>query len=179
MLAQELLDKDLRVQVALNLTLREDVLIAKARPTALMLVTVQETDAFLASMPPPYHSVQCTGRRVCGECGKAYNLADINVAADPARGLPAIVMPPLSPPDKCLHKMQTRTDDTEAVVKARLEVYAAQCGPVEAHYARSGRLHEFPIAGGIPETLPLLLSKVLALVRQYGAVPGSGGVSRG
>ena len=44
---------------------------------------------------------------MCGECGKSYNLADINVAADAGRGLPAIVMPPLSPPDKCLSKCLT------------------------------------------------------------------------
>jgi adenylate kinase len=117
--------------------------------------------------------VQCTGRRVCGECGKSYNLADINVPADPARSLPAIVMPPLSPPEKCLSKMQARSDDTEAVVKARLEVYHAQCGPVEQYYAATQRLHEFPIAGGIPETLPLVLARVLALVRQHGAVPAA------
>ena len=118
--------------------------------------------------------MQCTGRRVCGECGKSYNLADINVAADAGRGLPAIVMPPLSPPDKCLSKMQARSDDTEAVVRARLEVYHQQCGPVERYYAATGRLHEFPIAGGIPETLPLVLARVLELVKKHGAVqPGA------
>ena len=126
-----------RVSQALNLSLREDVLVEK-----------------------------CTGRRVCGECGKGYNVADINRPADAARGLPSIVMPPLLPPAKCAGKMETRADDTEEVVRARLAVYRAQCGPVEELYRSSGRLVEFPVLGGIPETLPRLLKLVLELVRQ-------------
>jgi adenylate kinase family enzyme len=158
---QELLDKDVRIHVALNLTLREDVLIAKVR---LVHHAAQSTPQVTPVLCALHH--QCTGRRVCGECGKSYNLADINVPADPLRGLPSIVMPPLSPPDKCLSKMQARSDDTEPVVRARLEVYHQQCGPVEEYYARTGRLQEFPIGGGIPETLPLLLAKVIELVRR-------------
>lgn len=134
-----LLDAEMEVHAALNLTLREDVLVAK-----------------------------CTGRRVCSECGKGFNVAHIDVPADAARGLPAIFMPPLSPPAKCSHKMLTRDDDTEAVVRARLGVYNAQCGPVEQHYERQGKLTSFPIAGGIPETLPSLLRVVLDIVREYG-----------
>ena len=108
---------------------------------------------------------QCTGRRVCGECGKSYNLADINVPADPVAGRAAIVMPPLSPPPECLPKMQTRPDDTAEVVRARLRVYHQQCGPVEEYYRGSDRLVDFPVIGGIPETLPLILAKVLAIVK--------------
>lgn len=126
-----------RVTQALNLSLREDVLVEK-----------------------------CTGRRVCSECGKGYNVADINRAADPAAGLPSIVMPPLLPPPKCAEKMETRSDDTEEVVRARLAVYRAQCGPVEELYRSSGRLVEFPVLGGIPETMPRLLGVVLDLVRK-------------
>lgn len=130
------LDAELTVHAALNLTLREDVLVAK-----------------------------CTGRRVCGECGRGYNVADIAAPADPSLGLPAVLMPPLPPPPGCAAKMTTRADDTEAVVRARLAVYREQCGPVEAHYAASGRLRHFAIAGGIPETLPALLGLVLGMVR--------------
>jgi adenylate kinase len=61
--------------------------------------------------------------------------------------------------------MQTRADDTPAVVRARLAVYRAECGPVEDFYAADGRLSQFHITGGIPETMPRLLKDVLALVR--------------
>ena len=51
---------------------------------------------------------------MCSECGKGYNVADINAPATAT--LPAIVMPPLLPPAKCAHKMTTRPDDTPEVV---------------------------------------------------------------
>jgi len=121
------------VGLALNLTLRESVLVEK-----------------------------CCGRRVCSECGKGYNVADINVPATATE--PAIVMPPLDPPAKCAHKMTTRPDDTQAVVLARLAVYKAECGPVEEYYAQQRRLAGFEVRGGIPETLPRLLSDVIKLV---------------
>lgn len=35
---------------------------------------------------------------------------------------PEVVMPPLNPPEKCKHLMEIRKDDTEEVIKNRLEV---------------------------------------------------------
>ena len=65
------------VQQVLNLTLREEILVEK-----------------------------CCARRVCGECGKNFNIANIDYPA--AGGDPPIFMPPLDPPDKCAHKMEQR-----------------------------------------------------------------------
>ncbi len=107
---------------------------------------------------------------MCGECGKGYNVASINAPA--TADAPAIVMPPLDPPVKCAHKMQTRPDDTPEVVLKRLALYRAECGPVEEFYKADGRLREFHIAGGIPETLPRLLADVLALVQAQRARGG-------
>jgi len=106
---------------------------------------------------------------VCKECGKGYNVADISRPADEAAGLPACVMPPLLPPASCADKMETRADDTEPVVRARLAVYHAQCGPVEELYRENGRLVDFPVLGGIPETLPRLLALVLSLLEKQRA----------
>jgi hypothetical protein len=47
-------------------------------------------------------------------------VADIYLPA--AQGRPEIVMPPLSPPKRCLPFMEQRADDTDEVVRRRLEV---------------------------------------------------------
>ncbi|GAQ86924.1 Adenylate kinase [Klebsormidium nitens] len=114
------------ITLALNLRLREDVLVQK-----------------------------CLGRRTCGQCGKGFNLADINVAG--VNGAPRIVMPPMSPPSACIGKMVMRSDDTEEIVRKRLAVYKEQSQPVEDFYRRRDVLLDFDVGGGIPETWPRLL----------------------
>lgn len=77
-------------------------------------------------MPRPSPSLaqvlveKCLGRRICGKCGKNYNIADIYLPA--SEGRPEIVMPPLNPPPECAKFMEQRSDDTEEVIRNRLEV---------------------------------------------------------
>jgi adenylate kinase len=68
---------------------------------------------------------KCAGRRTCSECGKGYNVADVFVSAGPDRAEP-ILMPPMPPPKQCSHKMLTRPDDAEAIVKRRLDSFRIQ-----------------------------------------------------
>lgn len=90
----ESLDQIANVQLALNLDLREEVLVEK-----------------------------CMGRRICTQCGKNYNIANIYL---PASGdLPEIVMPPLDPPATCLPHLEQRSDDREETIRRRLEVNRA------------------------------------------------------
>lgn len=117
----EALDAIADVGLALNLGLREEVLIEK-----------------------------CLGRRLCKKCGKNYNVADIYLPATPD-GQPEIVMPPLSPPPECAEHMEQRADDTEPVIRRRLEVYKREARPVEQFYAQRGKLLDFEITGGIPQ----------------------------
>ena len=119
------------VQQVMNLGLREEILVEK-----------------------------CCARRVCGECGKNFNIADINYPGDPP-----IVMPPLNPPAGCEGKMQQRKDDTEEVVRARLKVYRDNSVPVEEFYRAEGKLTDFEIKSGIPETMPRILTTILDIVR--------------
>jgi adenylate kinase len=114
------------VALALNLSLREEVLVEK-----------------------------CLGRRMCSHCGGNYNVADIQLPA--AGGRPAIVMPPLAAPAECAPHLERRSDDNEATVLRRLELYRREAGPVEAFYRARGLLEDFEITGGIPETLPRLM----------------------
>jgi adenylate kinase len=53
--------------------------------------------------------------------------------------------------------MEQRADDTEPVIRRRLEVYKAASQPVEDYYSSRGKLLNFEITGGIPQTLPRLL----------------------
>jgi adenylate kinase len=127
----EELRKFTEVQQVMNLGLREDILVEK-----------------------------CCARRVCKECGKNFNIADIYHPGDPP-----IVMPPLNPPAGCEDKMEQRKDDTEEVVKARLQVYKDNSVPVEEFYRKSGMLTDFEIKSGIPETMPRILEVILGIVR--------------
>ncbi|KAF5829070.1 adenylate kinase [Dunaliella salina] len=121
----------MRINLALNLVLREEVLVEK-----------------------------CLGRRVCTHCGTNYNIADIHLPADPGAGRPAIVMPPLSPPPQCAPHLEVRADDTEEVIRHRLQVYKDQAAPVEEVFREAGLLHSYELTQGIPQTLPRLLEFV-------------------
>ncbi|OAY73974.1 putative adenylate kinase 1, chloroplastic [Ananas comosus] len=98
---------------------------------------------------------KCLGRRICSQCGGNFNLASIDVKGE--NGQPGINMAPLLPPAHCMSKLITRADDTEAVVKERLRIYDEKSQPVEEFYRGQGKLLEFDLPGGIPESWPKLL----------------------
>lgn len=98
---------------------------------------------------------KCLGRRMCSQCGGNFNVANINVKG--GNGNPPISMAPLLPPAHCMSKLITRADDTEEVVKERLRVYTEKSQPVEEFYRTQGKLLEFDLPGGIPESWPKLL----------------------
>ncbi|CAI9779006.1 unnamed protein product [Fraxinus pennsylvanica] len=98
---------------------------------------------------------KCLGRRICDQCGKNFNVASINVKGE--NGNPDIKMAPLLPPSHCASKLITRSDDTEVIVKERLRIYNDKSQPVEEFYRARGKLIEFDLPGGIPESWPRLL----------------------
>lgn len=98
---------------------------------------------------------KCLGRRICSQCGGNFNIASINAKGE--NGYPAISMAPLLPPPHCVSKLITRSDDTEEVVKERLRVYNEKSQPVEEFYRSRGKLMEFDLPGGIPQSWPKLL----------------------
>jgi adenylate kinase len=78
-----------------------------------------------------------TGRRVCRNCGETFHI----VSHPPAR--PGVC-------DKCGGELYQRSDDSEATVRTRLEVYTQQTAPLLTFYEQRGllrRIHgEGPIA---------------------------------
>ena len=138
--ASTLLTSIARVPLALNLTLREQVLVDK-----------------------------CLGRRVCGKCGKGYNVADIMLPACESTGEPAVVMPPMPPPRGCEPLMEVRSDDNPATVRHRLGVYRREAAPLEAVFREAGVLVDFPVTGGVRETLPRLMEVFAARAGAGGA----------
>ncbi|CAL9081989.1 unnamed protein product [Musa acuminata var. zebrina] len=98
---------------------------------------------------------KCLGRRICSQCGGNFNVASIDIKGE--NGRPGITMPPLLPPEHCMSKLITRADDTEEVVKERLRLYHELSQPVEEFYRIRGKLLEFDLPGGIPESWPKLL----------------------
>ncbi|XP_040987953.1 probable adenylate kinase 6, chloroplastic [Juglans microcarpa x Juglans regia] len=98
---------------------------------------------------------KCLGRRICSECGGNYNIACIDIKGE--NGSPGLYMAPLLPPPHCAAKLFTRSDDTEEVVKERLRIYKEMTQPVEEFYRSNGKLLEFDLPGGIPESWPKLL----------------------
>ncbi|KAJ1395989.1 P-loop containing nucleoside triphosphate hydrolase [Sesbania bispinosa] len=98
---------------------------------------------------------KCLGRRICNQCGGNFNVANINIRGEDGR--PGMTMAPLLPPGHCLSKLITRPDDTEEVVKERLRIYNEMSRPVEEFYRSRGKLLEFDLPGGIPESWPKLL----------------------
>ncbi|CAL9064177.1 probable adenylate kinase 6, chloroplastic [Musa acuminata AAA Group] len=98
---------------------------------------------------------KCLGRRICSQCGGNFNVASIDIKGE--NGRPGIAMPPLLPPEHCMSKLITRADDTEEVVKERLRLYHELSQPVEEFYRIRGKLLEFDLPGGIPESWPKLL----------------------
>lgn len=98
---------------------------------------------------------KCLGRRICSQCGGNYNIASIDIKGE--NGQPGMYMAPLLPPPHCASKLITRSDDTEEVVKERLRIYNELTKPVEDFYRQRGKLLEFDLPGGIPESWPKLL----------------------
>ena len=71
-----------------------------------------------------------TGRRICQDCGRVFNVftspGDLSAASD-----------------KCgsVHRLVQRPDDKEEVIGKRLEVYEAQTKPLISFYKNAGLLH--------------------------------------
>ena len=101
------------------------------------------------TLPEHVLMAKLLGRRVCGDCGKNYNIAAIHEGD--------LDMPPLLPKPsdctKCVGKprLEVRADDTEEVVKSRMVVYHAQTSPLIEYYSKQGKLQDFAVKKGVQD----------------------------
>lgn len=123
----KLLEEITSLDMVINIDLLEDVLVLKA-----------------------------ISRRVCEDCGRGYNIADINQGD--------IQMSPLLPEkentcDSCQGALVQREDDTEEVVRDRLQTYKDETMPLIKHYTDAGTLRTFEVKKGmkdVPRMLEML-----------------------
>ena len=130
------------LDLVVNLVLREDILVRKL-----------------------------SARRVCGGCGKNYNIADINEGE--------YVMPPLMPKvkgvcDVCGGGLVQRSDDTEEVVKERLRIYEDETMPLVEFYEKQQRLVRFEVFKGVEDVPRLLQTVDQALAQAHAKTPAKG-----
>lgn len=92
-----------------------------------------------------------TGRRTCSGCGRIYHL-EFDPPAQPERC------------DDCGAQLSQRDDDTEEVVRNRLEVYRNQTEPLEHFYWERGLLRDVE-AVGAPDEVSERAAQVLAEYR--------------
>jgi len=92
-----------------------------------------------------------TARRVCRACGTPFNV---------------VSAPPKQPGrcDRCGGELAQRDDDTEATVKHRLRVYAAQTAPLLAYYRNRGLLVSVSGEGAI-ETIRRVIRDAIRQVQ--------------
>ena len=99
----------------------------------------QALDALLARMGQPLQLAllvdvdnevllkRLTGRRTCAACGQMYN---VYFSAPKVGGKC----------DKCGGELQQRSDDNEATIRNRLQVYEGQTAPLVSYYKAQGKL---------------------------------------
>jgi adenylate kinase len=107
----------------------------------------------------PLHvlTAKMLARRVCLDCGRGYNLANIQEGE--------LDMPPLLPKpsdcDKCVGRpnLIQRDDDKGDIVKARFDIYEKQTSPLIAYYQAQTKLQDFHVKKGLDDT-PRLFSEL-------------------
>ncbi|MFO7962235.1 MAG: adenylate kinase [Nitriliruptoraceae bacterium] len=92
-----------------------------------------------------------TGRRTCVRCGRIYH-----VVFDPPQQEGRC--------DECGGELRQREDDTEEVVRNRLEVYRAQTEPLEHFYWERGLLRDVE-ATGTPDEVFASANSILEALR--------------
>ncbi|MCX6814405.1 MAG: adenylate kinase [Candidatus Aenigmarchaeota archaeon] len=96
-------------------------------------------------------------RRTCEKCGEIYNIAHIKFGK--------VNMPPVSPKklgicDKCGGKLVSRSDETEQIIKDRLDVYRKQTQPLIDYYTKKKLLRNVDVIGSPEVMVPIIMAEI-------------------
>ncbi len=96
-------------------------------------------------------------RRTCEKCGEIYNVADIHFGK--------VDMPPVLPKkpgicDKCGGKLVSRSDETEKIIKDRLDVYREETRPLIDYYKKKRMLRNVDVIGSPEVMVPIIMAEI-------------------
>lgn len=96
-------------------------------------------------------------RRTCEKCGQIYNVADIHFGK--------VNMPPVLPKkqgicDKCGGKLVSRSDETEEIIKDRLDVYRKETQPLIDYYSKRKLLRNVDVVGSPEVMVPIIIKEI-------------------
>jgi adenylate kinase len=96
-------------------------------------------------------------RRTCEKCGEIYNIADIRFGK--------VNMPPVLPKkpgicDKCGGKLVSRSDETEKIIKDRLDVYRKETQPLIDYYTKKKILRDVDVVGSPQVMVPIIMAEI-------------------
>jgi len=96
-------------------------------------------------------------RRTCEKCGSIYNIADIHFGK--------VNMPPVSPKkagvcDKCGGRLVSRSDETEKIIKDRLDVYRKETQPLIDYYSKKKLLRNVDVIGPPEVMVPIIMKEI-------------------
>lgn len=96
-------------------------------------------------------------RRTCEKCGDIYNIADIHFGK--------VDMPPVLPKkpgvcDKCGGRLVSRTDETEKIIKDRLNVYRKETKPLIDYYSKKRLLRNVDVIGSPEVMVPIIMAEI-------------------
>lgn len=97
-----------------------------------------------------------TGRRTCASCGQIYN-----IYFSPSKAAGKC--------DKCGGVLQHRSDDNEATIRNRLQIYEAQTAPLVSYYKAQGKLRTVRGVGNINDIFRVVGDIVEAQIRPLAA----------
>jgi adenylate kinase len=93
------------------------------------------------------------GRRVCSRCKTSYNVASVYENGG------EYDMPAMPAPEACEAYLTKRDDDTEDVIRSRMEIYKEETMPLVEFYGQRGLLKSFVVKKGLRDT-PVLFDLV-------------------
>ena len=122
------------------------------------LERIRKTEIVINLRIPDYVIIRkILARRTCEKCGQVYNLAHIKFGN--------VDMPPVLPKkegicDKCGGKLVSRSDETEQIIKERLDVYRKQTQPLIDYYTKKEILRNVDVIGSPEVMVPIIMKEI-------------------